>query len=517
MRWLRFRRTTVLAAGALLAAALAGAAPLFADEPTIAVNGWRTAWDANEPGLSPAHVAALKRLSDTPVNGQVFAQPLVVGSRVIVATERNYVYGLDSKTGKQNWSASLGPAWPAAAVGCGDLAPYIGVTSTPVYDSSSGYVYLVSHENNGKDATHPNWYVHALNAVTGHERSGWPVRVAGAPTNDPTRPFNGYTAMQRPGLLLMGGSVYAGFASNCDIGPYVGYLLGVNTTSRKQTLWSTEAGTANGQAGIWMSGGGLVSDRPGRIILSTGNGDSPPVGPGNLPPSHLGDSVVQLRVMPDGTMVPQQFFSPSNADTLNAHDTDLGSGAPTVLPPLYFGTRLHPHLMVQPGKDGRVFLLDRDNLGGRSAGADQVLGTVALWGGVWGHMATWGGDGGYVYVVEATKPNRLLALKYGATPAGLPTLSKAGASVATFGYSSGSPVVTSTGTNPGSAVVWVEQSAGSYGTGHLYAYRAVPVGGVLKPLLSVPLPLGAMTKFQVPATDGNHVYVGTNGHLFIFG
>ena len=512
----RFRRVATLTVAALLIGG-AAAGPLFADESTVSVNALRTGWDANEPALSPALVPHIKQLFDRSVDGQVFAQPIVVGSTVITATETNHVYGLNAATGAVKWSRSLGAAWPASAIGCGDLTPTIGVTSTPVYDPASGNVYLVSEDNNGKDVQHPNWYVHALSAATGAERSGWPVRVSGAPTNDPTRPFNSFTAMQRPGLLLMGGSVYAGFASHCDIGPYNGYLLGVNTSTRKQTLWTTEKGAADGKGGIWMSGGGPVSDGPGRIFFSTGNGLGPAAAAYNHPPTQLGDAVVQLGVNSNGTLSARQFFSPANAPTLNANDTDLGSGGPAALPQPYFGTSRFPHLLVQVGKDGRVFLLNRDNLGGRSTTTDHVLGVTRLSGGVWGHPGVWGGDGGYVYILENKTPGRLIALKYGATSAGVPTLTKAGSSAQSFGYTSGSPVVTSNGATAGSAVIWVEYNTHSYGTGKLFAYKAVPVNGVLQPIFSTPLPLGAMTKFQVPATANGRVYVGTNGHLIAFG
>lgn len=454
----------------------------------------------------------------TAVDGEVYAQPLVVGSTVITATENAKVYGMDATSGKINWSKALGPAWPASAIGCGDLVPNIGVTSTPVYDPASGTVYLTSKINDGVDTSHPNWYVHALDAKTGTERSGWPVRVHGAPVNDPGQSFDAFTAMQRPGLLLMGGSVYAAFASHCDLGPYVGYVLGVNTTTRATTLWATENSSTGTKAGVWMSGGGLVSDGPGRILFTTGNGVSPAPGPGSRPPGELAESVVRLGVNSDGTLSPHDFFSPSNAPTLDANDTDFGSGGPVGLPGPTFGTAAHPNLLVQVGKDGRVFLLDRDHLGGRSQGSgggDAVLGKSGPYEGVWGHPAAYGGEGGFVYTVGSGGPLRALA--YGTTGSGAPALSSAGASSGTFGYTSGSPVVTSTGTTAGSALVWVVYASGSSGrNAQLRAYDAVPVNGSMH--LRWSAPIGTAAKFEVPATSGGRVYVGTRGgHLTAFG
>ncbi|WP_426404766.1 choice-of-anchor D domain-containing protein [Streptomyces sp. R-07] len=505
-------------APAAVAPALPGAPA--ADQTTISHDDLRTGWDRDEPGLAPEQVSSpdFGQQFSTTVDGQVYAQPLVVGRTLVAATENNKVYGIDAATGAIGWTKDFGAPWPASAITCGDLVPNIGVTSTPVYDPASNAVYLTAKVNDGPDVQHPNWYVHALDPATGAERSGWPVKVTGAPVNDPGRAFNPYTAGQRPGLLLMGGSVYAAFASHCDRGPYVGYVLGVSTSTRKTTLWATEDSSANGMAGVWMSGGGLVSDGPGRILFSTGNGVSPAPGPGNRPPGQLAESVVRLGVNSDGTMSAQDFFSPSDAPLLDQNDTDLGSGGPVALPEPAFGTSAHPRLLVQIGKDGRLFLLDRDDLGGRSqgpGGTDKVLGTFGPYEGVWGHPAVYGGQGGYVYTVGSRGPLRAFA--YGLTGSGMPGLTNTGSSTQQFGYTSGSPVVTSTGTNPGSALVWAVAADGANGAnGQLRAYDAVPVNGALR--LRWSAPIGVASKFSVPATDGGRIYVGTrDGHVIAFG
>ena len=493
--------------------------PAQADAETVSVDPLRTAWDPHEPGLAPSQVSSSdfgQQFSAT-VDGQVYAQPVVAGPTVIVATENDKVYGVNAATGAITWSRSVGPAWPASAIGCGDLVPNIGITGTPVYDRASGTAYFAAKVNDGPDTLHPHWYLHAIDAQTGAERSGWPATVTGAATNAPARTFNPYTAMQRPGLLLMGGSVYLGFGSHCDHGPYVGFVVGVNTSTRAMKLWATEDASGDGKAGIWMSGGAPVSDGAGRILVSTGNGVTPPPAPGSSPPGELSESVVRLAVSGDGSMSAQDFFSPSNAATLDQNDQDLGSGGPVGLPSS-FGTAAHPRLMVQVGKDGRVFLLDRDHLGGRSQGPggdDDVLGVTGPFNGVWGHPGVWGGDGGYVYTVESR--GYLRALRYGVTGTGLPSLSSAGTSAGTFGYTSGSPVVTSDGTTPGSALVWVIYSDGPDGSsGQLRAYDAVPVNGMVRQRWSASI--GTAAKFAVPATDGGRAFVGTrDGHLLAFG
>ncbi|WP_375490969.1 choice-of-anchor D domain-containing protein [uncultured Jatrophihabitans sp.] len=494
--------------------------PAGADNVTVSDDTLRTGWDQNESGLAPSSVSAsdFGQLFATQLDGQIYAQPIVAKSTVLAVTENDKIYGLNSQTGAIKWSRDVGPYWPASNIGCGDLVPNIGITGTPVYDPATGTAYFTAKVNDGADGNHPHWYLHAIDITTGAERPNFPATIGGSPSNDPGNTFNPKTAMQRPGLLLLGGVVYAGFASHCDYGPYVGYVAGVNASTGKQTtLWSTEAGSSNSEAGIWQSGGGLVSDGAGRIILATGNGVSAAPGPGTQPPSTLAEAVVRLQVGSDGNLTAKDFFSPVNNSNLDREDADLGSGGPMAIPDGY-GTSAHPHLLVEVGKDGRVFLLDRDNLGGVGQGAggtDGALQVAGPYNGVWGHPAFWGGDGGYVYTITNGGP--LLAFKTGVAGNGLPALTKVGSSTANWGYTSGSPVVTSTGTTSGSSLIWAIYSSGSNGSGgQLRAYDTVPTNGVLNQRYSAPI--GTASKFAVPATDGGRVYVGNrDGVLYGFG
>ncbi|WP_427133829.1 choice-of-anchor D domain-containing protein [Pseudarthrobacter sp. S9] len=520
-----FRRP--LRAWAAVVSALLALAPLYvsgiaaADVGTIAHTSLRTGWDSNEPTLSPSSVASSNfgKLFSAPVDGQVYAQPLVVGGTVIAATENNAVYGLDGITGAAKWSRNLGPAWPASTVGCGDLTPNIGITSTPVYDPATKSVFLLAKTNDGATVQLPHWYMHSLDVVTGAEKPGFPVLISGAPTNDPSRPFNAMTAMQRPGLLLMDGVVYAGFASHCDVVPFVGYVVGVSTGGQQTTMWATESGNGFAEGGIWQSGGGLVSDGAGQILFSTGNGISPKPGPGTSPPATLAESVVRLQVGADGTLKPTDFFSPAANAKLNLNDADLGSGAPIGIPDGY-GTAAHPHLMAQVGKDGHVYLLDRDNLGGMGqgdGGTDAILDEAGPYNGVWGRPAFLGtSNGGYIYTVESK--GYLRAHKLLPSITGGIKLASVGTSTGTFGFSSGAPSVTSNGTDDSSALVWVVYVSGPTGTGaELRAYRALPDNtGKLTQVFSAPLGTGA--KFSSVATDNGRVYVGTrDGHVLAFG
>jgi hypothetical protein len=513
---------------ALAGASLIGAAVVVvgqaaqADQVTQGVDNLRTNWDKNETSLSPAVVesSAFGQLFTTQLDGQIYAQPLVVGNEVIAVTENNSAYGLDRTTGAILWKKKYGPAWPASAIGCGDLTPTLGATATPVYDSTAGVVYFTTKVDDGTAThRHPQWLMHAIDPTSGAEETGWPVTIGGSPSNDPNASFDAYYEHQRPGLLLMDGVVYAGFSGHCDVQPYRGYVVGVDATAhRVVSMWASETGSSVNGAGVWQSGGGLVSDGPGRIFFSTGNGISPAPGPGTTAQGTLAESVVRLQVNADRSLSTADFFSPSNAATLDLNDQDISSGAPMALPD-GFGTPAHPHLLVEQGKDGRVFLLDRDNLGGMgqgSAGGNAVVGTTGPYQGQWGHPAFWGGDGGYVYLVGNNGPLRALA--YGVSSSGMPALTLTGRSQDTFGYTSGSPIVTSNGTDDSSALVWMVSANNASGTGGtLRAYSPTPDGkGLLQLLWSAPI--GTAAKFSTPTADRGKVYVGTrDGVLYGFG
>ncbi len=516
---LRRALALTLLAGLLTALPPAGP-PAHADSHTVGRDTLRTSWDRAEPDLAPGTITSgtFGELFSTQLVGQVYAQPLVIGRTVVAATEENWVYGLDAVTGAVRWSRQLGPAWPAATTGCGDLTPSIGSTSTGVYDPASGVVYLTTKVDDGPDPAHPSWYLHAIDAEYGSERSGWPVRIVGTPANDPSHPFQAKDVNQRPGLLLMGGAVYLAFGGLCDYGSYVGWVAGVDVTTKAINLWSDEVGASSEQAGIWQSGGGIVSDGPGRMFLTTGNGVTPPNAPGSPAPQQLSQSLVRLAVGAGGVISAQDFFSPWNAATLDKNDQDLGSGGPVALPDEHFGTAATPHLMAQIGKEGMLYLLDRDHLGGKGqgpGGGDAVLQKLGPYRGVWGTPAVYGGEGGYLYVVQSY--SSMLAFRYGTDGQGRPALTEAGNTAETFGYTAGSPIVTSDGTTPGSAVVWVVNVDGPTGAGgRLCAYRGVPQDSRLGLLRC--FPIGTAAKFASPASSAGRIYVGTrDGRLFGFG
>ena len=512
----------VMGASMLAPVAVARAATT-SNVTTAAYDNLRDNWDNNEPGLTPSVVqsSSFGQLFSTPVSGSVYSQPLVFNGTVIVTTEQAMAYGINATNGAVEWSRSFGSPFEAATVGCSDLEPDLGSTSTPVIDPATGIVYLTTRLETGSGGlANSHWYLQAISSATGQEVSGFPVEITGTPYNTPGVPFNDATEEQRPGLLLLNGTVYMAFASDCDSGPYRGIVLGVSTTTQDITsMWSDESGVGtdeNSQAGIWQSGGGLVSDGPNRIILTSGNGVSPQPAASNHPPPTLSESVIGLKVGTNGKIKPVQFFAPNNAANLDANDEDFGAGGPVALTTADFGTSAHPHLLVQEGKDGRVFLIDANHMGGFKQKPSTVLQKLGPFEGQWGHPAVYGGQGGWVYILQSAG-GPLRVFSYGVNGQGLPQLASAGTSAASFGYTSGSPLVTSDGTESGSAVVWAVVANGPNGAdGTLEAYGAIPTHGVLPLLWSAPI--GTATKFAVPTASDGRVFVGTrDGHVLAFG
>jgi hypothetical protein len=370
------------------------------------------------------------------------------------------------------------------------------------------------------------YYMDAIDLTTGAERAGFPVQLTGTAQNAAGQTFQPATELQRPGLLLMNGVVYAAFGSDCDIGPWQGWVFGVSTAGQTKARWVGVPG-GNG-AGIWQSGAGITSDGSGTLLVSTGNTGAPstPVA-GNTPPSSLGESIVRLTVQPDGSLKATDFFAPFDAQKLDEGDVDFASGGITGLNGEYFGTAAVPHLAVAVGKDGYVYLLNRDELGGfkqGTGGGDKVVQRLGPSGGVWSRPGVWPGNGGWIYIPTASagsgsggSSGNLHVYQYGVSGSGQPTISLQGTSSDSFGFGTGAPVITSEGTTSGSALVWLEWMPNGTGAGaQLRAYDPVPVSG--KPVLRFSAPIGTASKFATPGVGAGRLYVGTrDGKVLGFG
>ncbi len=494
-----------------------------------------TGWYPNEPKLSPANVTSgdFGEIFDTQLIGQVYAQPLVSQPTVLAVTENDYAYGLNSTSGAIEWQDNFGtPDDPLANIGCGDVGSDLGITGTPVIDPATDTAYfVVDNEEAGNTSA---YFMEAVNVQTGTAASGWPaggVPIAGHADGNTSVVFNPNYQTQRPGLVLVNGVVYAAFGSQCDYGSWNGWLVGVSESTHSiTTMWATEQDyttTGNNQpgAGIWQSGSAPVVDGNGDIFVSTGNGDIPSgAEPAGSPVTNtlFGEAVVELHTNASGLLEPIDFFIPSDAQSLNSQDGDLGSGGPVALP-ASMGTTGDPDPLVQIGKSGILYVLNMSDLGGYeqgSGGTDDVDYESPAYGGVWGKAAVWPGDGGYIYlpaaglspfsagggslnVYQRVDSNSTLTL---------PLVAQTSNSDDIFQFGSGSPIVTSNGTTSGSALLWIVHVANSNSSdSQLEAYNPVPVnpgsdGGLEEVWSSAPF---TSTFFAQPSVDNGIVYVGT--------
>ena len=488
----------------------------------------RSGWYPNQPLLAPSRVSApdFGQLFDTPITGQVQAQPLLVNGRLLVVTESDDVYSLDPETGAVLAHRTLHVPWNPADVNCIPLSPSVGIMGTPVVDEASGTAYLTAKTYVSGSSGPAAYWAHAVDVLTLQERPGFPVQIQGSADNVSGVPFDARQHLQRAGLILLDGVVYAAFAGNCDIQPWKGWIFGVSTAGQITTRWAAVDGSALG-AGIWQTGGAPVVDGPGTFLVSTGNGaviTSPT--PGSTPPKYFGEAWVRLTVQGNGALKATDFFMPYDASDLNEWDGDLGSGAPMGLPDA-FGTAAFPHLAVGTGKQGYVYLLDWDHLGGfkqGTVGGDDVLQRVGPYGGVWGKPAAWPGSGGWVYVPTVSagstpggNSGSFDVYRASVDGSGNPTLARVAQAPGAFGLGTSAPVVTSDGTTPGSALVWLIWSADNTGAGaELRAYDAVPVSGTLP--LRYRASIGRAARYTPPGVGEGRIYVATfDGHVRGFG
>ena len=338
----------------------------------------RVGWNPNETRLTTSNVTSgqFGKLFFWGVDGYIYGQPLYLSNVnipgkgfynvVYVATEHDSVYALDADGAA---GPNAGPLWqvsfineaagvttvPQSDVGCDQIAPELGITSTPVIDRAGGTIYVVAmtRETAGGAVSYFQ-RLHALDLTTGAERPGSPVTIratyAGTGDGGTTLVFDPKMYKQRPGLLLLNGIVYTSWSSHCDIAPYHGWLIGYDARTLQQV--SVYNNTANGEEGsFWQGGAAPAADDAGNIYLAAGNGtfDYSSGGP------NLGESYTKLSTA-TGTPVVTDYFTPFNFDDLNRRDVDVGS-AGVVLLPDEAGTPPHPHLMVSAGKEGRIYLL----------------------------------------------------------------------------------------------------------------------------------------------------------------
>src|SRR5690349_6942312 len=437
---------------------------------------------------------------------------------VYVATEHDSVYALDADglSPTPLWQVSfIDPARGITTISSvdmnnDDLGPEIGITCTPVIDEGSGTLYVVAKTKEvAGGITNYVQRLHALDITTGAEKFGGPVVIQASVSgtgdgNDGNGhvPFDAFRENQRPALLLSNGVVYIAFASHGDQGPYHGWVLGYDATTLQQVMVYND--TANGGlGGIWQSGGGLSADSAGNIYFVTGNGtfDADTGG------VDYGDSIV--KISPNGTVL--DYFTPYDQATLSALDLDLGSGLPLLLPDQ---SGAHPHLLVTAGKDGTIYVIDRDNMGhfNPSSNNQIVQSLVNIF-----RLGNFGAPvyfNGFVYFSPWGMTVQAFQLNNGLLSAA-PTSQSSGAF---FGFPGGMLAISANGATDG--ILWAVERPDPSIPGVLHAYKATDLGSELynsnqagsRDTFDFPA-----VKFNIPLVANGKVYVASVSQLTIYG
>jgi hypothetical protein len=508
----------------------------------------RTGWRPYETTLTVTNVPAASQLFALTVDAQVYAQPLYVhhvnvagqGAHNVlyVATENDSIYAFDADVGGQPlWRVALvqpgESAMPVADISpCTNVAPLVGITSTPVIDCSSRTLYAVAKTASGSGSSMTLRYrLHALDLTSGAERPGSPVDITGTypgsaqPSDGKGNVvFSAQWQLNRPALLLANNTIYVAFGSHCDNDTWHGWIMGYDKTSLAQI--AAFCTTPDGQeGGIWQGGIGPASDPQGFIYLNTANGDFTV----NTGRRDYGDTVLKLTT----NLTVASWFTPADQSQLFGGDIDLGSGGVLILPDNPTGQR---PLLVSCGKDGNMMLLDRTALGGYSgpsasgtyganANAVQTLllnpGTVPNNQiGPWGGPAFYSGPGG-AFIYYCGNDGTLRAFNFSGVAlspsivGGMPNV--AADSFPGAAQSGATPVVSSNGQVAGTAVLWAivrELSAGRLG---LRAYDATDLRSKLLEKDAGPWGNTGGTPMIEPTVVGGKIYVGGDGQVTVFG
>jgi hypothetical protein len=483
----------------------------------------RTGENVGETILSPENVTPSKfgKLFSYSIDGQVFAQPLYVSrvpingqlhNVVYIVTEHDSVYAFDADSGASSalWSVSfINPDQGITPIPSSDLDspinPEIGITSTPVIDGSTGVLYVLAATKESGNYIHR---LHALDITSGAEKFDGPGLIQGSVAGSGSGGSGGQIAfdakiqLQRAALLLAKGVIYIAWASYNDHGPYHGWVMAYDASTLHQVgIWND---TPDGEAGgIWQAGCGLSADSVGNIYLISGNGTFD----ANTNAKNYGDSFLKLGR--DGnSLTVLDYFTPFNQQQLSDEDSDLGSSGFVLLPD-QLGT--HPHLGISAGKEGKIYLIDRDNLGKfQPANDSQIVQSIPDALGTtpddrnFSSAVYWNGS---VYFVGNND-----AVKQFQFNNGLLSTTAVSKSSHLFGYTGASSISANAGSN---GILWTMEAGGSV----LHAYDATNLANELynsKQAGSRDF-FGSAVRFNPPTVINGKVYVAGQSQLAIFG
>ena len=363
----------------------------------------RTGWNSKETILATDNVSRgnFGKVFSRDVDDEIYAQPLVLSNLsiaggihniVIVATVNNSLYAFnadDANVSTPYWHVNLtfdpqnyrtvnkADMTYACAGRYSDFSGNMGIVGTPVIDTATGTLYVVARSKSKKGPDYVQ-YLHAIDISTGADKVGSPVLITASckGTGDGSEngiiTFDAQKQNQRPGLLLFKGVIYICWASHCDWGPYHGWVMGYDASTLQQK-YVYNATPNGGLAGIWMSGQPPSVDDDGNLLITTGNGTT---GQGSNPNDTVNRGSSLIKLSP-GLKV-KDFFTPANYDYLNQADRDYGINGALIIP----GT----HLSLSGSKDGGLYLIDNDNMGGTKMDNSNVLQRLNF--GSWGTTNT---------------------------------------------------------------------------------------------------------------------------------
>ncbi len=495
----------------LIAALLPGVLTLAAQTgvTTYHNDNARTGQYLNETLLTPQNLKSgvfQKRYVEA-VDGAVYAQPLYL-SRVkiagngfhnvlFVATSHDslYAFDADDPASPPLWktsfldSASGVSTVSAADVGC-SVIPELGITGTPVIDPDSGTIYLIAFtKEKGNEFV---YRLHAIDVTSGAERSGSPVQIQ--PPG-----FVPVAHKQRGALLLSNGVVYSSWSSNCDLGTYHGWLMAHDASTLAMVGAFNDSPSDRG-ASFWNGGAGPAADEQGDIYVVSANGDFD----GDSALAEYDESVLRITKAPD--LLAADQFTPFNKLVLDEQDLDLGSCGALILPD-DVGSPSHPHVLFTSGKEGRMYLLDRQALGGVQSGADSgALESLP----VAGSHATFGSAAyfnGSIYLGPVNAP--LLEFSVGGAALGA---SPAASTSNVNGFPGTTPSISANGTSAG--IVWAIAADDG---GRLLAYDATNLKTVYDSNAVAADQLPGYAEFSVPTIADGKVFAAGDAGVAIYG
>ena len=430
------------------------AASALSQITTSQYDNMRTGATVKEKILAPAKVNAKQfgKLGALKVDGAVYAQPLFLpgvdmpskGKHdvIFVATEHDSVYAFDAERlgDPPLWHVSFLDAkrnittLSGYELQCPFIRPEVGITSTPVIDLPSGTLYVlarskVSHTFGDDEYSQT---LHALAITTGVEKFGGPKVISASVAGRGRGSQNGQVRFDplfenpRAALLLANNAVFLTWASSCDVGPYHGWIMAYDpqTLAQKAVLNVTPDGE---EGGIWASDTGPAADFDGNVFVPIANGTFNAASGGR----DYGDSELKLALQ-GSELVVRDYFTPYDQEELSERDEDLGSSGPNLLPDQ---PGPHPHLLLQPGKGAKLYVIDRDSMGQYHKDGDAVLERIRMAGGGYGAMAYWNGQVFFACDNDflrdyAVKNGQLILNKYSNTkflnPGATPTVSANG-------------------------------------------------------------------------------------------